>query len=965
MPTHLLELDARSLRDLVDGVSDLVQSVYPDGRIRFVNQSWLRRLGYRPDEVEGRNIFDIVHPESREHCTVFLHRLFAGEQLGAMETTFVTKSGEPVHLEGKVTVALDDGAPAWTCGVFREVSIDRSDSATAMRLREQRRMFHSVLSILRGNTSRSRNEFLSLVTRQIAKAMGVARASVWLFDDERAALSCVNLHSEGDSSLAVGQRLLRVDHEAYFRALDSKMPIRAEDVRTHPDTKSFCAGYFASLDIRSTMDFPLALGDANYGVLCCEQVGRSRVWTRDDEEFGIAVAAMAQIYLENERRVAAEQQLHELNLALEQRVAERSQKIVAVEQRLAYVMTSVAAVVFACEAEGSFRNTFVSPNIETRLGYPARDYCDNPDFWREHLHPDDYPQGYDAMRRALVDGAASYEYRFRLPDGAYRWFRDDYVLMRDANGKPLEIVGSCVDIHDQRVAEHAARAAADDIRRLIETANAPIFGMDRDRRINVWNACAERITGYSRHEALGRNLSEFAVDEHRTEACGVFGSAMQGRDTANFEFAIRAKDGHVVHLLLSASARRDAEGAIVGVVGVGQDITEHREAQRRSLRAQRLESIGTLAGGVAHDVNNALAPILLAVGLFRERHPESADLVDLVESSARRGASMVQQLLTFAKGVDGKRLPVRPQILVAELERIVRSTFPKNIDIRVACAPDAPAVLGDSTQLHQVLLNLCVNARDAMPRGGTLRVEVGHEQVEAGALRDTSVEKPGSHVVFRISDTGCGIEPELVDRIFEPFFSTKSPEQGTGLGLSTTIGIVRSHGGFMRVQSQPGRGSMFTVFLPSSAEYEPAVEIPRPPQKALSGEGATILLVEDEPTVRNVLARLLARLGFAVEVAADGETALSILRRPNARVSLVITDLHMPGMDGIALTREIRRIDKDLPVVLASGFSDQADPADIEALGFAAQLDKPFSMDALKETLRTALSANATSSART
>jgi signal transduction histidine kinase len=441
------------------------------------------------------------------------------------------------------------------------------------------------------------------------------------------------------------------------------------------------------------------------------------------------------------------------------------------------------------------------------------------------------------------------------------------------------------------------------------------------------------------------------VPEHRDEIAGVLDGALHGRDAANFEFPLRAKDGRTVHLLLSASARRDPDGEIVGVVAVGQDITEHREAQKRSLRAQRLESIGTLAGGVAHDVNNALAPILLATGLLRERYPDAADLVDLMESSARRGGSMVQQLLTFARGVDGKRVPV-PQILLAELERIVKSTFPKNIQLHFASDPAAPAIVGDSTQLHQVLLNLCVNARDAMPQGGKMAIEVVREDLTAADVKALGEGKPGPHVRIRILDTGVGIAPELLDRIFEPFFSTKSPEQGTGLGLSTTLGIVRSHGGFVRVQSQIGQGSTFTVYLPAGAEDAAGKEIPSRAAEPYRGRGQTVLLVDDEPIVRNVVKRLLTVLGFTAEAAADGNAALAILKDPQKQVALVITDLHMPGMDGLELTREIRRLAPKLPVVLASGFADQADQATLDELAFAAQLYKPFGMDVLTQTLR-------------
>jgi PAS domain S-box-containing protein len=949
------DLGSPALREFLDGVSDLVQSVLPDGRIRFVNRAWCERLGHAVDDVVGRNLFEFIHPESRDHCLYFMKRLLSGEQLGVMAAVFVTKAGAAVHVEGKVTVAFADGAPVVTRGVFREAAADRADAVSLVRLREQRRMFHSVLAILRGNMSRDRRAFLALATAQVAQALGVARASVWLFDDARSGIACEDLWADGTPQGKVDMAMRRADHPDYFAAIDSREPIVADDAVSHPATRSFADGYLRPLGIRAMIDLPLQLGAATVGVLCCEHVGAPRAWTGDEREFGMAVAAIVLIYLENERRVAAERELQRLNSDLERRVAERTQQIAAVEQRLAYMLTSVSAVVFACEAGGDFRTTFVSPNAESQFGYSSRVLLADARFWRSRLHPDDAAGGQRALRETLATGASTYEYRFHLPNGSYRWFRDEYTLMRDLDGRPVEIIGSCIDIHDRRIAEQAAEAVAADLRRIVENANAPILGEDVHGRIDVWNACAERLTGYTRVEALGRGLSDFVVAERREAVIAAFDDALAGRDAAVFDLPLRAKDGRAIYLLLSASARRDASGAIVGVVAVGQDITEHREAQQRGLRAQRLESIGTLAGGVAHDVNNALAPILLATGLLRERHPESGELLELMESSARRGASMVKQLLTFAKGVDGKRVPVPLQILLAELERFVRNTFPKNIDVLVACDPAAPAVNGDSTQLHQVLLNLCVNAIDAMPDGGRLAIEVVRAELTVADAQALGDAKPGAYVRIGISDTGCGIAPELLDRIFEPFFSTKSPEQGTGLGLSTTLGIVRSHGGFMRVQSQPGAGTEFAVYLPAADAEAPRAATVGGAAACVRGHGQRILLVDDEQIVRSVIVRLLAGLGYAAEAVAGGDAALALLRDPAKDVALVITDLHMPGMDGLQLTREIRRLRPDVPVVLASGFSDKVDPAQIGELGFAAQLDKPFGLDALTQTLANAL----------
>lgn len=947
------ELDPRALRELFDGVSDFVQSVLPDGSIRFVNRPWLDRLGYNFEDVAGRNIFEIIHPESREHCMHYMQRLIGGEDVGVMEVIFETKTGEPVHLEGKVTVQFEDGVPLVTRGVFRELSPEQRSAPSLVRLREQRKLFHSVLSILRGNTASERSEFLALVTQQVATALGVARASIWLFDEHHAKLDCEHLWADERSHGRTASELLRSEHRAYFEALEARVPVRADDALVHPATRSFADGYLKPLGIVSMLDLPLRLGTSIAGVLCCEHVGRPRHWTNDEEEFGLAVAAMLLIFLESERRQRAEAELHRLNAELERRVEERARKLASAEERLRYLMTSVPAVIFSCEAGGDFRSTFVSPNIETELGYPASEYLVHPHFWREHLHPDDAARAYGFMERAVTHGTASFEYRFRFPNGEYRWLRDDYMLMRDAEDNPVEIVGACVDIHDRRMAEAAAEALARDLRHLIETANAPILGEDMQGRINEWNAASERLTGFARSEVLGRSFVELVPPGQRRAMRDVLDAARHGIESANVEVPVVSKDGRALLFLLNTSTRRDRDGQVIGVVGLGQDITEHREAQRRSLRAQRLESIGTLAGGVAHDINNALAPILLACGLMRDRYPDSRDLIDVMESSARRGASMVQQLLTFAKGVDGKRVPLRPQSVVAEIERIVRSTFPKNIRASFEIDPGVLTILGDATQLHQVLLNLCVNARDAMPSGGELRVSVLRRLLTAADVRHDGEGVPGEYIQFRVEDSGHGIPPELAERIFEPFFSTKSVDQGTGLGLSTAVGIVRSHGGFMRVQSEPGKGSAFTVLLPAHHEPERAAEAPAPRAgEGFRGAGELILVVDDEPAVRDVFRQILTAIGFRVRTAQDGRGALEILDDASIPIAGVITDLHMPVMDGIELAREIRRRRPDLPVVLASGYAEKADPQAFAQLRFTAQLYKPFSLETLSHALR-------------
>lgn len=944
-------LNERELRDPIDGVDELVQWASPDGRIRFANSAWLQRLGYAMSEVDGRHIVDILHPESHEYCHGILARLFRGDDVGLVELTFLSRGGDPVQLEGSLTIRLKDGTPSSIRGVFREIAQWPAGDSALKRLREQRRLFQSVLSILRANTSKDRGTFLELAMRKVADSLHVARASTWLFDSSGNELHCECLVANDVCEGQTGQKLQRTDHPAYFEAIESRLPVRANDAHVHIATRSFVESYLRPFGITSMLDTPIRLGEEFAGVVCCEHVGTPRCWTNDEEEFLLAVSAIVLIFIENERRLRVEAELHALNQRLERMVENRTADLNRSEKRLQYLMTSSPVVIYSCEPFGDFRGTYVSPNIESLLGYPASCYLEHATFWSDRIHPDDAPHAYDRLREALHSGQSSYEYRIRDARGNYRWMRDAFLLIHNTDGSPREIVGSCIDIDDRRRAEHAAQVAANDMHRLIETANAPIFGKDLLGKVNEWNRSAERLTGFSKHEVLGRELVDFVSAGYKRAVKEVLDRALTGIETANFEFPLVTKDGRQVTVLLNAGTRRDASGEICGMVGVGQDITQLRQADQRSLRAKRLESLGTLAGGVAHDINNALAPILLASGLLRRQAPTCANLIDILESSARRGASMVQQLLTFAKGVDGERAAVESRPLLKELEHIVTSTFPKNIAFELQIADELLPVVGDATQLHQVLLNLCVNARDAMPRGGRIVVEAMSTEISV-ADADTHEDcASGTYVVWRVTDTGSGIAAEILDRIFEPFFSTKSPDQGTGLGLSTALGIIRSHGGFMRVASRPGVGTTFSVHIPAAREQGLPAAITEPTVE-FRGRGETILVVEDEPAVREVFRQILTALGFKVRTAQDGVAALAILANPNTPVDGVITDLHMPNMDGLDLTREIRKTRPELGVILSSGRIDKSENAVLNDLGFVAQLEKPFSIERLSDALR-------------
>ncbi len=376
------------------------------------------------------------------------------------------------------------------------------------------------------------------------------------------------------------------------------------------------------------------------------------------------------------------------------------------------------------------------------------------------------------------------------------------------------------------------------------------------------------------------------------------------------------------------------------------EIEQRRQAERHLIRTQRLESIGTLASGIAHDLNNMLSPILMSAQLLRDAvHSEAhREMVATIETSAERAAAVVRQVLTFARGVEGQRVLMQPRHLLREISAIVAGTFPKNI--RVLC--DLPKDLGcteaDATQLHQVLMNLCVNARDAMPDGGTLRISAENVEIDEEFARITPDAHAGGYVTLRIADTGSGIPPAIIEKIFDPFFTTKPLGKGTGLGLSTVLGIVKGHGGFVDVRSAPGRGSTFEICLPLAAQEGVGI---RDAAEHPSGNGELILLVDDEFEVRATTTAVLTQYGYRVISAADGAEAVSVYAQRSNEICLVITDVMMPVVDGVSLCRVLRRMNPEISLIACTGYAAEARTHELRALKVHTVLSKPFSLGTL------------------
>ncbi len=397
---------------------------------------------------------------------------------------------------------------------------------------------------------------------------------------------------------------------------------------------------------------------------------------------------------------------------------------------------------------------------------------------------------------------------------------------------------------------------------------------------------------------------------------------------------------------------KDEKGKPKEKLIVNTDITEKKRLAAQFLRAQRMESIGTLASGIAHDLNNALTPVLMAVQILRERFidEESQFLLNILTAGAERGSDMVKQVLSFARGVEGNRVLVQPRHFINEIKKIIAQTLPKSIQIDTFVAKDLWPVVGDATQLYQVLLNLCVNARDAMPKGGKLSITAENITLDENYVRTQLEAKAGEYVLINVNDTGIGIAPDLVDKIFEPFFTTKEVGKGTGLGLSTVSAIVKSHNGFVEVYSEIGQGTRFKIFLPSAPQITNQ-HLDVKPANLLLGQGETLLVADDEASIREITRATLERYGYLVITASDGTEALALYTKHSKEVSVLIIDMMMPYLDGVATIRELQKLNPEVKIIASSGLTSDNKTMEAISIGAKAFLPKPYTAEKLLEVL--------------
>ncbi len=536
-------------------------------------------------------------------------------------------------------------------------------------------------------------------------------------------------------------------------------------------------------------------------------------------------------------------------------------------------------------------------------------------------------------------------------NGERVWIAWTNKTVFDDNNQIKEVLSIGTDITERRRAEaQIAEQAA-----FLDKAQDAIVVRGLDGQILYWNQAAEIIYGWKREEVLDRNVLELSYIDpdiyHKINQDVL----AQGEWSGEVRHLTRNRREIVVESRLTLI--RDNAGLPKSILAINTDITEKKIIEAQFLRAQRMESIGTLAGGIAHDLNNILTPILMSIDALKTKtlDPQAIKMLESIGVSAKRGADIVRQVLTFARGIQGERVEIQPKHLLHDLELIIKDIFPKDIRLQLSIPEETWSIQGDPTQMHQVLLNLCLNARDAMPEGGDLRLSIENCFLDQQFAASNFQAKPGRYVKFSVIDRGTGIPPEILEKIFEPFFTTKDINKGTGLGLSTVTAIVKSHGGLINVQSEMGQGTAFHVYLPAmeavhEAKKEASEEIQLP-----HGQGETILLVDDEAPILAVTSEVLQAFGYRVIHAADGAQALELYIQHQDDIALVVTDMRMPVLDGSAMIMGLTALNPAVKIIAASGL-DMNDPmAKLAGTGVKHFLSKPYTPATLLKLLRAVL----------
>jgi PAS domain S-box-containing protein len=636
----------------------------------------------------------------------------------------------------------------------------------------------------------------------------------------------------------------------------------------------------------------------------------------------------------------------------DQRNAERAVQIN--DERSRFVARAITDVIWDWDIK---TNSLVwNDSVEKVFGHKQNEIYPEIEWWYDHLHPDDRERVIAGFNAILDDGGTSWsnQYRYRRADGTYANVIDRAYIARDATGTATRVIGAITDVTERSRSEAAIRFQA----QLLNAVQQAVVATDPDGLVIFWNKFAELLYGWTAEEAVGRAIDELTpspfLREHGAQIVerGAAGEAWTG------EFLVQGKSGKAFPALLTTSPVLDERSRVLGFVQVSIDLTERRNLEEQFRQSQKMDAVGRLAGGIAHDFNNLLTVIRLNTEIIIEgldpEDPRSED-VKQIRNAAERASTLTRQLLAFSR----KQI-LQPRVLdmnsvVGNVEPMLRRLIGEDVTITSTCNARG-YVVADPGQLDQVLVNLVVNARDAMPQGGRITIETRNIDLDDNYTSEHAPVMPGRYVMLAVGDTGVGMNQDTREHAFDPFFTTKEAGKGTGLGLATVYGIVKQSGGYVWIYSEPGHGTTLKLYFPEVSSVAAfANSEPRVASMQTKRGSETILLVEDEEAVRGLTLRILEKQGYRVIAAQHGREAMDIASREEGHIDLVLTDVVMPGMNGRGLVERLSGIRPRIKSLYMSGYTDD----DIIRRGFIEPsksfLQKPFTSDALLQTVRKVL----------
>ncbi len=918
-------------KKILDSIQDVVMILDARQRVIWGNRSLTEFLSLPEEDIVDRPCHQMIHGVDSPGANCHFHRMMKS---GMRETFEMDLPDRDRRVRITVDPLLDEeGALAGGVHILSDITATHRAEIRALEQSRRLALLTRIGTSLLGNFDIE--AVVAEAARNLSRFLEVPRCTIFLsgFPGETVE------HREPEIPSAASAFLALLDDAVLREAHGSGRSHVVNDIRSgiSPGGREG----FEAIGLRAFLGVPLCDQKNLVGVLFLDRPDPHK-WTESEIDTAESVARQIAVAVRHAQGLRDQQEL---------------------AGRLLSLMNNVPGVVYRGLRDWSL--TFMGAEVERLTGYSAEDFLQGFVAWQSVVHPDDLPAVKTAFREAVGEKkrVLRVEYRIFHKGGDCRWLEDRRQLIYGPDGLLEYVDGLLLDITDNKRGGEELQAMNETLHTLVEASPVAIMTLDKEGYVTLWNPAAERTFGWTKEEAIGR-FNPIVPEEKIEEFHSLRERVLRGEGFSATELHQRKKDGSAIHISLSTATMRDSRGNITGIMSVIEDITErkrieialhHSEEQLR--QAQKMEAVGNLAGGVAHDFNNLLTAIRgysdLLLHRFDANSPERKD-VEEIHKAGERASSLTRQLLAFSR-----KQVLQPKVwtlneIVSGMEEMLRRMIDEDIDLIHVHRPDPWSVKVDRGQIEQVIMNLVVNARDAITQGGKITIETGNAYLDDTYVLSHSVVTPGAYAMLAVSDTGEGMDEETKTRLFEPFFTTKEKGKGTGLGLSTVYGIVKQSDGYIWVYSERRQGTTFKIYLPRH-DCPHVEKSPVGSPAAVPRGNETILLVEDDELVRVLARDVLRGQGYTVIEARDGADAMGVAMEHRGPIHLMITDVVMPIMGGQEAAISLAPLHGDMKVLYMSGYSDDA----IVRHGVLSPgthfLPKPFRVDALLRKVRDVL----------